>query len=103
MTSLTGHFPSVTWAKYALVVRKLAEGMPILSFRGHISQLTHEIRYKGRDDLTVDRFVIHPELGERLYRTGDRGKLLPDGSISLIGRIDREVKIRGQSCVFFLK
>lgn len=53
------------------------------------------IRYKGRDDLTASRFATHPDLGERLYRTGDRGKLLSNGSISLIGRIDREVKIRG--------
>ncbi|KZP12421.1 hypothetical protein FIBSPDRAFT_798902 [Athelia psychrophila] len=51
--------------------------------------------YKGRDDLTASRFAVHPDLGERVYRTGDRGKLLSNGSVSLIGRIDREVKIRG--------
>jgi non-ribosomal peptide synthetase component F len=53
-------------------------------------------RYRGRDDLTASRFATHPELDERLYRTGDRGKLLPDGSVLLIGRIDREVKVRGK-------
>ncbi|KDR67250.1 hypothetical protein GALMADRAFT_130449 [Galerina marginata CBS 339.88] len=52
--------------------------------------------YRGRDDLTANRFAIHPELGERLYRTGDRGKLLPDGTLLLLGRIDREVKVRGK-------
>ncbi|KAF9528634.1 amino acid adenylation domain protein [Crepidotus variabilis] len=51
--------------------------------------------YRGRDDLTVERFATHPETGERLYRTGDRGKLLADGSVLLVGRIDREVKLRG--------
>ncbi|KIK03064.1 hypothetical protein K443DRAFT_95740 [Laccaria amethystina LaAM-08-1] len=51
--------------------------------------------YRGRDDLTGSRFAIHPQFGERLYRTGDRGKLLPDGSVLLVGRIDREVKVRG--------
>jgi non-ribosomal peptide synthetase component F len=54
-------------------------------------------RYRGREDLTASRFATHPELGERLYRTGDRGKLLADGSVLLIGRIDREVKVRGKN------
>jgi non-ribosomal peptide synthetase component F len=53
-------------------------------------------RYRGREDLTASRFATHPELGERLYRTGD---LLADGSVLLIGRIDREVKIRGKNHV----
>ncbi|KAJ7203596.1 amino acid adenylation domain protein, partial [Mycena pura] len=51
--------------------------------------------YRGREDLTATRFMIHPKLGKRLYRTGDRGKILPDGSVFLLGRLDREVKIRG--------
>ncbi|EPQ52969.1 polyketide synthetase, partial [Gloeophyllum trabeum ATCC 11539] len=51
--------------------------------------------YKSRPDLTENRFAVHPELGARLYRTGDRGKLLGDGSVFLVGRIDREVKVRG--------
>ncbi|KAJ6577997.1 hypothetical protein B0H19DRAFT_1253292 [Mycena capillaripes] len=51
--------------------------------------------YRNRQDLTDSRFAIHPELQMRLYRTGDRGKILPDGSVFLLGRMDREVKIRG--------
>jgi amino acid adenylation domain-containing protein len=35
------------------------------------------------------------ESGARLYRTGDRARLLPDGSIEFLGRIDRQVKVRG--------
>src|SRR6185369_11075828 len=31
----------------------------------------------------------------RLYRTGDRGKYLPDGNIAFLGRIDEQIKIRG--------
>ena len=30
-----------------------------------------------------------------MYRTGDRGRLLHDGALSLMGRLDREVKVRG--------
>ncbi|MCG3150422.1 MAG: Anguibactin system regulator [Verrucomicrobiae bacterium] len=44
---------------------------------------------------TADRFIRHPKTGARLYRTGDRGRCLPDGNIELLGRVDFQVKIRG--------
>jgi non-ribosomal peptide synthetase component F len=56
-------------------------------------------RYRNRPDLTDARFAVHPELGKRLYRTGDRGKMLPDGSVFLLGCMDREVKMRGYQLV----
>lgn len=40
-------------------------------------------------------FIWHPVSGERLYRTGDRGRLLFDGNIEFLGRSDSQVKIRG--------
>lgn len=40
-------------------------------------------------------FIIHPETGERLYKTGDLGRYLPDGHIEFLGREDFQVKIRG--------
>jgi non-ribosomal peptide synthetase component F len=73
--------------------------------RGHViifvcisDILTPPFRYKGRQDLTQSRFAVHPELGQRLYRTGDKGRLEADGSVYLIGRLDREIKLRGSSC-----
>jgi amino acid adenylation domain-containing protein len=43
---------------------------------------------------TADRF-IHIEGGHRRYRSGDIGRLLPDGTLGFIGRSDRQVKVRG--------
>jgi acyl carrier protein len=54
--------------------------------------------YQNRPALTAERFVPNPYAvvpGERLYRTGDLGRLLEDGQIEYVGRIDTQVKIRG--------
>src|SRR5262249_7009710 len=54
--------------------------------------------YLGRTALTAASFVPDPfddEPGQRLYRTGDRVRFLPDGSIEFLGRIDDQIKIRG--------
>ncbi|MEV8410216.1 amino acid adenylation domain-containing protein, partial [Streptomyces niveus] len=51
--------------------------------------------YAGRPDLTDDVFVVHPETGVRLYRTGDEVRLHADGSIEWLGRGDAQVKVRG--------
>ena len=49
-----------------------------------------------RDDArTAESFVVHPITGERLYKTGDRGRLLPDGNIEFLGRSDLQLKIGG--------
>ncbi|BBG02546.1 MULTISPECIES: non-ribosomal peptide synthetase [Pseudonocardia] len=53
------------------------------------------IGYLGDPDLTAIRFPSHPRTGERLYRTGDIGRHLPDGTIELLGRADDQIKIRG--------
>jgi amino acid adenylation domain-containing protein len=52
--------------------------------------------YLNRPDLTAERFMPSPFVdGERLYKTGDLGRWLPDGTIEFLGRRDFQVKIRG--------
>ncbi|MGM1059581.1 non-ribosomal peptide synthetase [Saccharothrix sp. Mg75] len=51
--------------------------------------------YLGAPDLTADRFVIEPTRGARVYRTGDLVKRLSTGALEMVGRRDRQVKLRG--------
>ncbi|MFI7602457.1 amino acid adenylation domain-containing protein [Actinoplanes sp. NPDC049681] len=51
--------------------------------------------YLHRAQLTAQRFVLDRQSGERWYLSGDRGRLLPDGRLEHLGRIDGQVKLRG--------
>jgi amino acid adenylation domain-containing protein/non-ribosomal peptide synthase protein (TIGR01720 family) len=57
--------------------------------------------YLNQPELTSDRFIHNPfssiqnSYSERLYKTGDLARYLPDGNIEFLGRIDDQVKIHG--------
>jgi amino acid adenylation domain-containing protein len=51
--------------------------------------------YLGRPELTAERFVVAPGPGEKVYRTGDLVRQLPSGALEVVGRKDRQIKLRG--------
>ena len=51
--------------------------------------------YRGRPDLTAQSFVSDMLGGGRLYRTGDIGRWLPNGTLEFLGRRDAQVKVHG--------
>ncbi|MFJ9968669.1 amino acid adenylation domain-containing protein [Streptomyces avermitilis] len=53
------------------------------------------LHYLNRPELTAERFVTDPVTGWRWYRSGDRGRMTPDGCLEHLGRVDNQVKIRG--------
>lgn len=51
--------------------------------------------YWGDAQRTADSFIVHPDSGQRLYRTGDRARFRDDGLVEFLGRADRQLKIGG--------
>ena len=54
--------------------------------------------YLNRPDLTEERFIPNPfknDSDSKMYLSGDLGKLLPNGNIQCLGRVDHQVKVRG--------
>jgi amino acid adenylation domain-containing protein/thioester reductase-like protein len=115
-----GPTESTTFAAWRLIesvpddAASIPIGKPLQNTRLHI--LDHQLRpspvgeigelyiggdglargYVNRPDLTREKFIdspFHP--GERLYKTGDLARWLPEGAIDFVGRADFQVKIRG--------
>ncbi|EDM73737.1 non-ribosomal peptide synthetase, partial [Plesiocystis pacifica SIR-1] len=61
----------------------------------HIGGVGVALGYWRNPDKTGAAFIAHPETGERIYATGDRGQLRADGNYEFLGRIDRQVKLNG--------
>jgi len=97
-TRLTRHGLPVGYPVDATTVRLVDESGRDAEVFGEIEiESPHvAVGYWRRDDLTQSAFSdIDRASGTRRYRTGDLGRLLPDGSIEFLGRKDHQVKIRG--------
>ncbi|MGO9226809.1 amino acid adenylation domain-containing protein [Mycobacterium sp.] len=118
MLSLGGATEAAIWSIcYPLDARRYARSVPygtamrnqsvhVLTHRGepaatwqvgeiHIGGVGLAQGYLGDPTRTAAAFIEHPVSGERLYRTGDYGRLTDEGVIELLGRRDNQVKIRG--------
>ncbi|GEB34858.1 non-ribosomal peptide synthase/polyketide synthase [Brevibacillus parabrevis] len=103
-----------TWQRLAGPDAAITIGRPIANTSLYIVNQYHQLQpigvvgeiciggrglargYWNKPALTEEKFVSHPfAAGERMYKTGDLGKWLPDGTIEYIGRIDEQVKVRG--------
>lgn len=52
--------------------------------------------YLNKPELTREKFIDNPFVpGEKMYKTGDVARWLPDGNMEFLGRMDHQVKIRG--------
>lgn len=51
--------------------------------------------YVNKSEETATRFITNLPYADRLYKTGDMARWLPDGTIEILGRIDDQVKING--------
>lgn len=83
-----------------LLVLNRAEQLAGVSELGEICvRSPHLARgYLGDDKLTTERFINNPFsglAGDRMYRTGELGRFLPDGSVEFVSRGQDQVSIRG--------
>jgi microcystin synthetase protein McyB len=61
----------------------------------HIGGVQLARGYLNQPELTAQKFISNPFGKGKLYKTGDLARYLPDGNIEYLGRIDRQVKLRG--------
>jgi acyl-coenzyme A synthetase/AMP-(fatty) acid ligase len=72
------------------------EELAVIDGEVHIGGVGLSPGYWRDPEKTAAAFVPHPSRpGERIYRTGDLGRLRPDGLVELIGRADTQIKSRG--------
>ncbi|KAL2911133.1 hypothetical protein HK105_209410, partial [Polyrhizophydium stewartii] len=108
--SIISHMPQLAETEQVHLGRPISNSTCyILDVRGHevpvgvfgemcIGGIGVSRGYINLPDLTAQRFVpdpFSPEPGARMFRTGDLGRLLPDGNFEILGRMDDQVKLKG--------
>jgi hypothetical protein len=94
-------WPSIPWGKpmanqTAWILSPSLEPCPThVPGEIHVGGIGLAQGYWRDKERTEERFILHPRTGERLYRTGDWGRWLPNGDIEFLGRRDQQVKVHG--------
>ena len=82
-----------------LILNDQLEQLPVgLPGQLHIAGIQVARGYHGRPELTAEKFITNPTGNgtyQRMYKTGDLARWLPDGNIEYLGRMDQQVKLRG--------
>jgi amino acid adenylation domain-containing protein len=83
-------------ASFHVLNRDLQAQPPGVPGELHIGGLSLATEYLNQPGLTAERFIADPARpGARLYKTGDRVRLLADGQYEFLGRVDHQVSLRG--------
>ena len=78
------------------ILNEVLEPVPIwVPGQLYIGGIGLALGYWRDEEKTKASFITHPKTRERLYKTGDKGRYLPDGNIEFLGREDFQVKING--------
>lgn len=82
--------------RYYLLDEEMRQVMPTGTGEIYIAGECLAKGYIGRDDLTEQAFLPDPYFpGERMYKTGDLGRLRADGTWQCLGRVDAQLKLNG--------
>ncbi|WP_075134229.1 non-ribosomal peptide synthetase [Actinophytocola xinjiangensis] len=83
-------------ANTALHVRTRAGGLAPVGTPGELSISGTGLAIGYRDDPARTATAFVPDPAGRAYRTGDLARWLPDGTLEFLGRLDGQLKLRGQ-------
>ena len=113
ITETTVHVTAETLTRRHALERSRSVGRPLPGWHVYVMDAEHRmvppgvageicvggagvaLGYLNRPELTSERFVPDPHTGQLMYRSGDKGRLCPDGRLEHLGRLDSQVKVRG--------
>ena len=81
--------------KYFILNELLEECSAGITGELYVSGVSLAAGYINDPKKTQEVFIAHPKTKERMYKTGDLGRLLPNGLIEFMGRSDNQVQISG--------
>ncbi|MGK7902303.1 MAG: amino acid adenylation domain-containing protein [Hormoscilla sp.] len=102
--NMYGPTETTIWSAHARVTdTQISLGTPIHNTRIYVMEDGEiciggkglALGYKDRPELNAEKFLYSQVAGERIYRTGDLGRIDEGGRLHFLGRIDHQVKVNG--------